>query len=65
MKSKNTYNDFFEVIKINMENYKNITVNIEKVTLRQIKQLALDTETTQKEIINRYLKEGLKRDKKD
>jgi len=43
--------------------FKNMTVSVDENTLEEIKYLALEKKTSQKEIINRYLKEGLRREK--
>ena len=42
--------------------FKNITVSVDEDTIDKIKYLALDKKTSQKEIINQYLKEGLERE---
>lgn len=41
--------------------YKNATYLIEESIIKEIKQMALDEETTQKEIVNKMLKDGIKR----
>lgn len=43
---------------------KNTTFNIESEIMKAIKMRAVELETTQTELIERYLKEGLERDKK-
>lgn len=44
-----------------MTNFKNVTYLIEESIIKEIKQIALDEETTQKEIVNKMLKEGIQR----
>lgn len=41
--------------------YKNVTFNIEESIAKELKQLALDEDTSQKELVNEMLKEGIKR----
>lgn len=41
--------------------YRNVTYTLEESIIKEIKQIALDEETTQKEIVNKMLKEGIKR----
>lgn len=43
--------------------FKNMTVSVDENIIEELKYLALEKKTSQKEIINRYLKEGLKREK--
>ena len=43
--------------------FKNMTVSVDEDIIEELKYLALEKKTSQKEIINRYLKEGLKREK--
>ena len=44
-----------------MTSYKNVTYLVEESLIKQIKQIALDEDTTQKEIVNQMLREGVKR----
>lgn len=44
-----------------MTQYKNVTYLVEKSIIKEIKQIALDEDTTQKEIVNEMLKQGIKR----
>lgn len=44
-----------------MTTYKNVTYTLEESLIKDIKQIALDEETTQKEIVNKMLKEGVRR----
>ena len=44
-----------------MTSYKNVTYLVEESLIKEIKQIALDEDTTQKEIVNQMLKEGVKR----
>lgn len=44
-----------------MTTYKNITYTLEESLIKDIKQIALDEDKTQKEIVNKMLKEGVKR----
>lgn len=44
-----------------MTNYKNVTYVLEESIIKEIKQIALDEDTTQKEIVNTMLKEGIER----
>lgn len=47
-----------------MENSKvNPTLNLEKSVIKTIKQIALNKEKTETEIINKYLKKGIKSEK--
>lgn len=48
-----------------MEDEKRISFFIKKDVLKSLKQKALDEETSLKEVINRYIEEGLKRDEED
>ena len=41
--------------------YRNVTYNIEESIIKDIKQMALDEETSQKEIVNEILREGIQR----
>lgn len=43
--------------------FKNMTVSVDEDIIEELKYLALEKKTSQKEIINQYLKEGLKREK--
>ena len=43
--------------------FKNMTVSVDEEIIDEIKYLALEKKTSQKEIINHYLKEGLRREK--
>ena len=42
--------------------YKNFTVSIDESIIREIKRIAFESEESQKDIVNRYLKEGIKRE---
>lgn len=44
-----------------MTTYRNVTYMLEESLIKDIKQIALDEDTTQKEIVNKMLKEGVKR----
>lgn len=44
-----------------MTQYKNVTYLVEKSIIKEIKQIALDEDTTQKEIVNKMLKQGIER----
>ena len=46
-----------------MTTYKNVTYTVEESLIKDIKQIALDEDKTQKEIVNNMLKEGVKRKK--
>ena len=46
-----------------MTTYKNVTYALEESLIKDLKQIAFDEETTQKEIVNKMLKEGVKRKK--
>ena len=39
--------------------YKNITVNVEESIIKDLKQMALDEECSQKKLINEMLREGI------
>lgn len=41
--------------------YKNITVNVDEDIIKDLKQLALDEDTSQKKLINEMLREGIQR----
>lgn len=43
--------------------YKNVTFNIEESIAKELKQLALDEDTSQKKLVNEILKDGIKRKK--
>ena len=42
--------------------YARTTIEIEENNLEQVKRLALDRKTTQKEIINEYIEKGLEKE---
>lgn len=42
--------------------YKNFTVSVDESIIREIKRIAFESEESQKDIVNRYLKEGIKRE---
>lgn len=43
--------------------YKNTTFSIDENTIKDLKQLALDKETSQKELVNQMLIDGIKKEK--
>lgn len=43
--------------------FKNVTYNIEESIVKDLKQLALDENTSQKELVNEILREGIERKK--
>jgi len=43
--------------------FKNMTVNVDEDIIKDLKQMALDEDTSQKEIINEILREGIQRKK--
>lgn len=43
--------------------FKNVTVGIDETVYNEIKQIALNEKTTAKEIINRYLADGVMKEK--
>lgn len=49
------------IIKTSMA-YKNFTVSVDETIIREIKRIAFESEENQKDIVNRYLKEGIKRE---
>lgn len=46
-----------------MTTYKNVTYTLEESLIKDIKQIALDEDKTQKEIVNKMLKDGVRRKK--
>lgn len=42
--------------------YKNCTFSVEESLIKDLKQLALDKDTSQKDLINKFIKEGLQRE---
>ena len=49
------------IIKTSMA-YKNFTVSVDESIIKEIKRIAFESEESQKDIVNRYLKEGIKRE---
>lgn len=43
--------------------YRNITVNVEETIIKDLKQMALDEECSQKKLINEMLREGIDKKK--
>ena len=43
--------------------YKNITVNVDEGIIKELKQIALNEECSQKKLINEMLREGIQRKK--
>lgn len=41
--------------------FRNMTVNVDEEIIKELKQLALDENTSQKELINEMLREGIQR----
>jgi hypothetical protein len=46
-----------------METKVKTTISLDKGTVKAIKQIALNKDTTQTEIINKYIKQGIKNEK--
>lgn len=43
--------------------FKNLTVSVDESIIKELKQLALDKDTSQKQLINDILREGIHREK--
>lgn len=43
--------------------FKNLTVSVDEDTIKELKKLSFETEESQKDIVNRILKDGINKEK--
>ena len=58
---KSSINSHVNCQRWKLMDYRNVTYNIEESIIKEIKQMALDEDTSQKNIVNEILREGIQR----